>query len=84
MVATAFLFLWALLALAETERERLPDWWSRGKLTSGAVRGLAAGLLLSLGWRKPQPEPRGKSLGRAVGTSFESRKRLKASRSASQ
>jgi hypothetical protein len=84
MVATAFWFLWALRALAETEREMLPGWWRRGKLTPGAVRRLAAGLLLSLGWSKPQPKPRGKSSGRVAGTSFEPRERFKAYRSASQ
>ena len=84
MVATAFWFLWALRALAETERGRLPGWWNRGNLTPGAVRRLAAGLLLSLGWSKPQPKPRGKSSGRAVGTRFESRERFKAYRSASR
>jgi len=82
MVATAFWFLWALRSLAETEGERLPGWWNRGKLTPGAVRRLAAGLLLSLGWRKPQPKPRGKSSGRTVGTSFEPRERFKAYRRA--
>ncbi len=58
MVATAFWFLWALHALAETERENLPGWWRGGKLTPGAVRRLAAGLLLSLGWNKPEPKTR--------------------------
>ena len=83
MVATAFWFLWALRALAETEREKLPGWWRRGKLTPGAIRRLAAGLLLSLGWSKPQPKPRGKSSGRVAGTSFEPRERFKAYRQAS-
>ncbi|HET7239419.1 MAG TPA: transposase [Terrimicrobiaceae bacterium] len=84
MVATAFWFLWVLRAMAETEREKLPGWWRSGKLTPGAVRRLAAGLLLSLGWSKPQPKPRGKSSGRAAGTSFEPRARFKAYRSVSQ
>ena len=84
MVATAFWFLWALRALAETEREKLPGWWRSGKLTPGAVRRLAAGLLLSLGWSKPEPKTRGKSLGRAAGTRFEPRERYKAYRRASR
>lgn len=84
MVATAFWFLWALRALAETERENLPGWWRSGKLTPGAVRRLAAGLLLGLGWSKPKPKTRGKSPGRAAGTSFEPRERFKAYRSASR
>jgi hypothetical protein len=84
MVATSFWFLWALRAMAETEREKLPGWWRSGKLTPGAVRRLAAGLLLSLGWSKPEPKTRGKSPGRAAGTSFEPRERYKAYRSASQ
>jgi len=84
MAATGFWFFWALRALAETGREKLPGWWRRGKLTPGAVRRLAAGLLLSLGWSKPQPKPRGKSSGRVVGTRFEPRKRFKAYRSVSR
>ena len=82
MVATAFWFLWALRALAQTEREKLPGWWRSGKLTPGAVRRLAAGLLLSLGWSKPEPKTRGKSPGRAEGTAFEPRKQFKAYRKA--
>jgi hypothetical protein len=82
MVATAFWFLWALRAQAETERERLPGWWRSGKLTPGAVRKLASGLLLSLGWSKPQPKPRGKSPGRAEGSTIEPRERFKAYRNA--
>jgi hypothetical protein len=84
MVATTFWFLWALRAMAETEREKIPGWWRNGKLTPGAVRRLAAGLLLSLGWSKPEPKTRGKSLGRAAGTRFEPRERYKTYRSASQ
>jgi hypothetical protein len=84
MVATAFWFLWALRAMAESEGEKLPGWWRSGKLTPGAVRRLAAGLLLSLGWSRPEPKTRGKSVGRTAGTSFEPRERFKASRSAAQ
>jgi hypothetical protein len=84
MAATAFWFLWALRAMAETEGEKLPGWWRSGKLTPGAVRRLSAGFLLSLGWSRPEPKTRGKSVGRAAGTNFEPRERFKASRSAAQ
>src|SRR4029453_6552146 len=70
MVATAFWFLWALRAMAESEGEKLPGWWRSGKLTPGAVRRLAAGLLLSLGWSRPEPKTRGKSVGRTAGRGF--------------
>jgi Transposase DDE domain len=82
MVATAFWFLWALRALAEAEGEKLPGWWRRGKLTPGAVRRLAPGLFLSMGWSQPQPKTRGKSPGRAAGTTFEPRRQFKAYRQA--
>lgn len=82
MVATSFWFLWALRSLAETERENLPGWWRSGKLTPGAVRKLATGLLLSLGWSKPEPKTRGKSAGRVEGTTFEPRKQFKTYRKA--
>src|SRR5215813_9495567 len=84
MVATAFWFLWVLRELARAESEKLPGWWRSGKLTPGAVRRLAVGLLLGLGWSKPNPKTRGKSLGRAKGTSFEPRERFKAYRKAAQ
>jgi hypothetical protein len=84
LVATAFWFLWALRGLAETERENLPGWWRSGKLTPGAVRRLAAGLLLSFGWSKPQPKTRGKSPGQVAGTTFEARERFKAYRQAAK
>ena len=77
MVGTAFWFLWALRSLAEAERENLPGWWRSGKLTPGAVRKQASGLLLSLGWSKHAPKSRGKSPGRAEGTTFEPRERFK-------
>jgi len=82
MVATTYWFLWALRSVAETEREKLPGWWRRGKLTPGAIRRLAVGLLLSLGWSKPEPKPRGKSAGRVEGTTCEPRKQFKAYRKA--
>ena len=84
IVATTYWFLWALRALAETEREKLLGWWLSGKLTPGAIRRLAAGLLLSLGWSKPELKTRGKSPGRAKETRFEPRERFKAYRSASR
>lgn len=84
MVATAFWFLWALRPLAQTEGENLPGWWRRSNLTPGAVRKLAAGLLLSLGWSKPEPKTRGKSAGRVQGTRFEPRKRFKPYRKAAK
>jgi hypothetical protein len=84
MVGTAFWFLWALRSLAEAERENLPGWWRSGKLTPGAVRKQASGLLLSWGWRKPAPKTRGKSPGRAEGTRFEPRERFNTYRKAAQ
>ena len=82
MVATAFWLLWVLRDLAQTNRERLPGWWRSGKLTPGAVRRMAAGLLLGFGWSKPQPKLRGKSPGRAAGTKLEPRQRFKVYRKA--
>jgi hypothetical protein len=83
MVATVFWFLWALSGLAKADdKKNIPKWWRSGKLTPGAVRKMAAGLLLGLGWNKPQPKPRGKSPGRAKGTRLEPRKRFKAYRAA--
>ena len=82
LVATALWLLWALRELAQGNTEQLPGWWRRGKLTPGAVRRMAAGLLLSFGWSKPQPKPRGKSPGRASGTKMEPRRRYKVYRKA--
>lgn len=78
VVGTAFWFLWALRSLADAERENLPGWWRSGKLTPGAVRKQAHGLLLSLGWSKHVPQSRGKSPGRAEGMAFAPRARFKA------
>jgi len=81
MVATVLWFLWALSGLAKSEDlKAIPKWWRSGKLTPGAVRKMAAGLLLSLGWKKPEPKPRGKSPGRAGGTRLEPRKQFTAGR----
>jgi hypothetical protein len=77
LAATAFWFLWVLRDLAKTNTEKLPGWWRSGKLTPGAVKKLAAGLLLGFGWSKPQPKPRGKSPGRVAGTKIGPRKRFK-------
>src|SRR4030095_13649470 len=82
VAAPGFWFLGALRAMAETEGESLPGWWRRGKLTPGAVRRLAAGLLLRLGWSKPEPKTRGKSPGRDKRTTIEPRKQFKAYRKA--
>ena len=80
--ATAFWLLWALRDLAQTNRQQLPGWWRSGKLTPGAVRRMAAGLLLGFGWSKPQPKAGGKSPGRTSGTKLEPRKRFKVYRKA--
>jgi hypothetical protein len=77
MVATVFWFLWALCRMAKADDPHLPRWWRSGKLTPGAVRRMAGGLLLSLGWSRPQPKVRGKSPGRAEGTIVKRRKRFK-------
>lgn len=82
LAATAFWLLWVLRDLAKTSTEKLPGWWRSGKLTPGAVRRMAAGLLLGFGWSKPQPKPRGKSPGRATGTKLKPRGRFKIYRKA--
>ena len=77
LAATAFWHLWVLRELAATNTEKLPGWWRSGKWTPGAVKKVAAGLLLGFGWSKPQPKPRGKSPGRVAGTKIAPRKRFK-------
>jgi hypothetical protein len=77
MAATAFWLLWALREMAKAKAEKLPGWWRSGKLTPGAVKRMAAGLLMGFGWSKPQPKPRGKSPGRVAGTTLKPRKRFK-------
>lgn len=77
LVATAFWLLWALRDLAKTNTEKFPGWWRSGKLTPGAVKRMASGLLMGFGWSKPQPKPRGKSPGRVTGTKIAPRKRFK-------
>lgn len=88
MVATAFWFLWALCGFAKEENKPehkalIPKWWKSRKMTPGAIRKMAAGLLLSLGWKKPVPKPRGKSRGWATGVKMEPRKTFNAARTAS-
>ena len=84
MVATVLWFLWALSELAKAEgKMTVPKWWRSGKMTPGAVRKMAGGLLLGLRWKKPEPKPRGKSPGRAKGTRLEPRTKFKAPRTAS-
>jgi hypothetical protein len=77
MVATALWYLWALRAEAETAATRLPPWWRSPVLTPGAVRRVALGLSVGLGWEVPAPKVRGKSPGRAAGTKLERRPRYK-------
>jgi hypothetical protein len=77
MAATSYWLLWALRDLAKTNTEKLPGWWRSGKLTPGAIRRMAVGLLMGFGWSKPQPKPRGKSPGRTTGTKLKPRKRFK-------
>lgn len=85
MVACAFWFLWSLSGMAKTaDRKLIPRWWKRENITPGAVRRMASGLLLGLGWNKPKPKTRGKSPGRARGTKLEARKRFKPVRQAAQ
>jgi hypothetical protein len=84
IIATSLWYLWAMRGLAEAEdRATLPKWWRSRKMTPGAVRRMAAGLLLTLSWKKPEPKLRGKSPGRAAGTEMEPRTRFKALRAAS-
>jgi hypothetical protein len=77
LVATALWYLWALRAAAQTAATRLPPWWRSPALTPGAVRRLALGLSVGLGWQVPQPKVRGKSPGREPGTKLEPRPRYK-------
>lgn len=77
LAATAFWHLWVLREMAAANTEKLPPWWRSGKLTPGAVKRMAAGLLMGFGWSKPQPKPRGKSPGRVTGMKLAPRKRFK-------
>lgn len=77
MVATALWLLWALRPLAQEKDARWPQWWRSRRLTPGAIRRLAPGLLLRLGWHRPAPKRRGKSPGRAAGTRLEPQRRYR-------
>lgn len=76
MVATAFWFLWALGGLAKADGVKFPKFWRSGIMTPGVVRKMAPGLLLSLGWKKPETKSRGKSPGRSYGTKKTPRQRF--------
>ena len=77
MVATVMWWLFALRKVAQSDAVDWPRWWRGRRLTPGAVRRVALGLLVKLGIRPPQPQVRGKSPGRAVGTHLEPRKRYR-------
>jgi len=68
MVATSFWNLWALAGLVDEENRNIPKWWRGNKITPGAVRRMACGLLMEFGWSKPESKPRGKSPGRVQGS----------------
>jgi hypothetical protein len=77
LVATVYWLLWALRAMVDEQKTTWPAWWRSRKLTPGAMRRLAAGLFIELGWSKPEVKPRGKSPGRAEGAKQEPRERFK-------
>ena len=78
LVATVFWLLWAMRPVVDEQKATWPAWWRSRKLTPGAMRRLAAGLFIALGWSKPEVKPRGKSPGRTAGEKQEPRKRFKA------
>jgi len=84
LVATVFWLLWALRSVVDEQKATWPAWWRSRKLTPGAMRRLAAGLFLGLGWTKPEVKPRGKSPGRAKGATQEPRERFKVYRVGAQ
>ena len=84
IVATVYWLLWALRAEVDAQKATWPAWWHSRKLTPGAVRRLAAGLFLGLGWSKPVIKPRGKSPGRATGETQPPRPRFKVYRAGAQ
>jgi len=84
LVATVFWLLWALRAIVDEQKATWPAWWRSRKLTPGAMRRLAAGLFIGLGWSKPEVKPRGKSPGRAKGARPEPRQRFKVYRVGAQ
>ena len=77
LVATVYWLLWALRSVVDEQKATWPAWWRSRKLTPGAMRRLAAGLFIGLGWSKPEVKPRGKSPGRAEGAKQEPRQRFK-------
>ena len=77
VVATVLWMLFALRKFAQSDGVAWPKWWRARRLTPGAVRRVALGLFVKLGIRPPQPQVRGKSPGRAVGTRLEPRKRYR-------
>lgn len=77
LVATVLWVLFALRKFAQSDGVNWPTWWRGRRLTPGAVRRVALGLFVKLGIRAPQPQVRGKSPGRAVGTRLVPRKRYR-------
>jgi len=77
LVATVLWVLFALRKFAQSDGVNWPKWWRARRLTPGAVRRVALGLFVKLGIQPPQPQVRGKSPGRAVGTRLQPRKRYR-------
>jgi hypothetical protein len=77
LVATVLWMLFALRGLAQSKDLQWPCWWQNRNLTPGALRRLALALFVKLGIAPPQPQLRGKSPGRALGTHFAPRKRYR-------
>jgi hypothetical protein len=77
VVATVMWVLFALRKFAQSNGVNWPQWWRGRRLTPGAVRRVALALFVKLGIRAPQPQVRGKSPGRAVGTRLQPRKRYR-------
>jgi len=75
LVATVMWVLFALRKFAQSNGVNWPQWWRGRRLTPGAVRRVALALFVKLGIRAPQPQVRGKSPGRAIGTRLQPRKR---------
>jgi hypothetical protein len=84
LVATVFWLLWALRMVVNERKATWPAWWRSRKLTPGAMRGLAAGLFIELGWNKSEVKTRGKSSGRAKGATQKPRKRFEVYRVGAQ
>src|SRR5215813_2129000 len=84
LVATVYWLRWALRVVVDEQKATWPAWWRSRKLTPGAMRRLAAGLFLGLGWSKPEVKPRGKSPGHAKGATQKPRQRFKVYRVGAQ